>query len=375
MRIGAVLLVLLCLPGTFARADDQQAYLGIFVNTWVMKMAGMPEIKLPEGIKLPPGAAAMMPGQAQRRLDVRLWSPGIAPADARASLAIPAGLKLGPKLDLDIYRPKAEEAADTKDMPPGYDITKMTIKRYWGSSEKVKDGQPEVIRFDGLTPEQQRAMREQARRAQSAGSYFYKPDWTTAHWPTGSKPGTVEKDAGMPGHYELTTTYTGSVALDVPANVDFLAPIEMSGPNLTEAIAFEQPIAFRWQAIPTVLGYHASIVGMQGKDTIILWSSSEIRTDPGFSWDFLEMAQVRELVRTTAMMAGDRVDVTVPAGIFKDCDFVNFTMVGYGPGTALDKAQPLPRVQTKTTLNIMLGGKMMKLPGGFGGLRPGKEGE
>jgi len=39
-------------------------------------------------------------------------------------------------------------------------------------------------------------------------------------------------------------------------------------------------------------------------------------------------------------------------------------MIGYGPGTALDQAQPLPRVQTKTTLTAMLGGKMMKGRGG-----------
>ena len=35
------------------------------------------------------------------------------------------------------------------------------------------------------------------------------------------------------------------------------------------------------------------------------------------------------------------------------------TMIGYGSGAALAEGQPLPRVQTKTTLNAMLGGKAM----------------
>jgi len=43
-----------------------------------------------------------------------------------------------------------------------------------------------------------------------------------------------------------------------------------------------------------------------------------------------------------------------------------FMMVGYGPGAALDKGQPLPRIQTKTTLSIMLSGKGMSGMAGMG---------
>ncbi|MGG7382431.1 hypothetical protein ACQ7B2_27995, partial [Escherichia coli] len=57
----------------------------------IPNIPGMPKIKLP--------------GQPSRALTVRLWSPGIAPADATATLAIPAGLKLGQRLNLSIYRP------------------------------------------------------------------------------------------------------------------------------------------------------------------------------------------------------------------------------------------------------------------------------
>lgn len=74
---------------------------------------------------------------------------------------------------------------------------------------------------------------------------------------------------------------------------------------------------------------------------------------------FLQMAEVRDYVSKTVFMGPDRTSVNVPAGIFKDADFAMLNMVGYGPGAALDKAQPLPRIQTKTSLMVMLGGKKM----------------
>jgi len=79
---------------------------------------------------------------------------------------------------------------------------------------------------------------------------------------------------------------------------------------------------------------------------------------------FLQMAEVREFVKQTVFMSGDRTKVNVPAGIFENCDMAMFNMVGYGPGAALDKAQPIPRIQTKTSLRITLGGKGMDRLGG-----------
>jgi hypothetical protein len=42
------------------------------------------------------------------------------------------------------------------------------------------------------------------------------------------------------------------------------------------------------------------------------------------------------------------------------------TMVGYGPGAALGAGQPLPRIQTKTSLMATLGGKAMSGMGNLG---------
>lgn len=379
-----LLVFALLVTASAAHAVGDQAYLGMFVETSVMKMAGMPAMpQMPAGMDMSklgkiPGMGKMMSMWApQRKLDVRLWSPGLAPETAAASIAPPAGLKQGPKLDLDIYRPqpekgKTEGGGGTAGAPGGQ--TEMTIKYYWGSSATVRPGQPKVIKFGSLTPDQKRLMQDSARKAQASGSYFYKPDWTTGYWPTDKQPGSIAKDAALPGTYALTTNYCGNVSIDCPSNVDFLDPIDMTSPDLTEQPDRTQAIKFAWKPIPNLLGSHAMIFGMEGKTTIIMWSSSEVWRDDMMSvdWGYLQMAEVRQFVKDKIMMPGDQSDVTVPEGIFKDCDMASMQMVGYGPGAALEKVQPIPRIQTKTTLNLMLGGKGM--PGGPGGM-PGRGGK
>lgn len=345
-----LLVLALCLVGSQLYAIENQAYFGMFVDTQVMKIVGMPEMPVIPGMPPMPN----MPGVPRRVLNLRLWSPTIAAPDATAALTIPDALKLGKELKLELYRPKAEGGEPIKDDPA--DNPKFTIKYYWGSSATVKDGQPLVITWKGLSDEEQVRMREEVRRKDS---YFYKPNWTTGYWPTKAQPGQIAKGAKLLGHYALKTNYTGNVEFDVPKEVDFLAPIEVTSPVLSKKVALDKAITFKWKAIPQLLGSHAMIMGMIGKDTLIIWSSSETKQSLGMQWDYMQMADVKALVQSKAMMAPEQTEVIVPVGIFKDCDFVNLSMVGYGPGTARDETQPLPRVQSKTTLTIMLGGKKM----------------
>jgi hypothetical protein len=345
-------------------SSQDQAYFAILAETKMGRMAGQPVFdlsQLPAGFKLPP-EAMMYAGKPVRILNVRLWSPSIAPADAKASVTPPDGLKQGNKLDLDLYRP--EGAGGTTDKIKGFDpdsTPDYTIKIYWGSSETIKEGQPKIIKWTGMTVDQKEAMKENARRAQAASSYYYKPDWTTGYWPTKKQAGNIDAAASLVGKYALTTTYTGNVEIEAPQDVDFLAPIEVTSPNLENKIDLKKAITFNWKEIPHALGLYGSVMAMEGKNTLIIWSSSEVFVDQLMAdMGFLQMAEVRDFVKKTMFMAGDRTNVSIPAGIFQNADMAVFNMVGYGPGAALEKAQPLPRIQTKTTLQVMLGGKMMR---------------
>jgi hypothetical protein len=340
-------------------APDDQAFLAILAETKVGRIAGMemPDLsELPPGFKLPP-EAMMFAGKAARILNVRLWSQGIAPQDAKATLVPPPGLKQGDQLNLDLFRPTGTSSGPARDFDPD-STPDFTMKIYWGSSETVKEGQPKIIRWGDLTDEQKEAMKQKARESRPGNSYFYRPNWTTGFWPTPKQPGQIDAMASLVGKYSLTTTYTGNVEIEAPDNVNFLAPIEFSAPNLSKKIDLKKSINFEWKLIPNVLGQYATIMGMEGKSTLVLWTSSEVFANELMGdMGFMQMADVRDRVVKTMFMAPDRTKVSVPAGIFQNADTVMMNMAGYGPGAALEKAQPLPRIQTKTSINIILGGK------------------
>lgn len=355
--------LLLALLASLAGAVENQAYWGMFAETSLMKIAGMPE--MPAMTNVPDIPGMVLPGRPSRTLNVRLWSPNLAPKTATATITPPAGLKVGPEMTLELYRPKGDKPEPVENFDPDK-VPDFTIKLYWGSSATVKAGQPQIIRWADMPQDQKDAMREQARKAsRNANSYFYKPNWTTGYWPTKRQKGAIANDASLMGSYVLNTNYTGGITLDVPKEVEFLAPIELTAPKLDQQPALDKALGFAWTPVPNVLGSYASVIGMIGQNTLIMWVSSETRVDMAEDWDYMQMATVRDYVKQNTFMAPDRKDVTAPAGIFKDCDFVMLRMVGYGPGAALGEGQPLPRMQTKTSLNVMLGGKMMQDMGGM----------
>lgn len=344
--------------------QSDQAFFAILAETKVGRMAGMPLMdmsQIPAGFKLPK-EAMMFAGVPTRILNMRLWSPSIAPAGATASVVPPAGLKQGNKLDLELYRPQASDTTggQVKNFDPDSN-PEFTVKIYWGSSETVKEGQPRVIKWGGLTDEQKAAMKENARNAQAGNSYFYKAGWTTGFWPTEKQKGDIGMDASLVGKYSLTTSYTGNVEIEAPSQVTFLDPITVTSPNLEKKTDLKKSMPFVWNSVPNCLGFYGWIFAMEGKNTLVIWSSSEV-FDEGLMGDmgFLQMAQVRDYVARTVFMPGDATKVSVPAGIFVNADIVMMQMAGYGPGAALEKAQPLPRIQTKTSLQLMLGGKQMR---------------
>ena len=237
---------------------------------------------------------------------------------------------------------------------------------YWGSSATVQDGQPKIIKIGDLTPDMIKEMSKRAKQAspmrggKDSDSFFYKPNWTTGHWP-GSGAGDIDEAASLSGSYKLTTNYTGNVGIDVPTEVDFLPAIDISAPDLSTKPSLDQSLEFKWGQITNALGINASIIGIEGQNTLVIWSPSQVYTNAFMAnTDYMQMADVKQSVSDKVFLDGTATTVTVPAGIFSNSDIVSMTMVAYGPGTALDGSQPIPRVQTKSTLQVLLGGKKMK---------------
>lgn len=347
MRKLITFIVTLCLAGIAIAAEDQ-ALLAIYADTISNRMAGIQAA--PAGIPF-----TLQGKEPFRQLTVRLWSPGAAPENATAELVIPEGLKLDQKINLGIRRPQ-----DNAEAIAGFDPDankEFTVKIFRGSADAAKEGQPEVIRWDKLNDEQRAALREAVRTAAASQSTYFKANWTTAYWPDAKEAKTIANDAKLAGKYALTTSYTGNVEITVPDNVDFLAPIELVNPDLNAAAALDSALKLKWNAVNGAQAYHAMIFGLQGKDTLVIWDSSEAQRDISTNWDTLDIAQIAEQVQEKALLAADATELSVPAGIFNECDLVFMHMVGFGQGAAANEGQPLPRVQTRTVLNVLLGGK------------------
>ncbi|CAN5460742.1 hypothetical protein BH11ARM1_BH11ARM1_05160 [soil metagenome] len=363
MKTFALVGLSLCGVAVFASTAEDHAFLGIFAETKVNKLVGMPVFEMPElppGVKLPPGI--QLPGMPSRTLDVRLWSPGIAPDGATADIDAPTGLKQGPKLKLDLYRPKPGEGQATGG-PGNLDpdkIPSFTIKMYWGSSATIREGQPKIITWGGLTPDQKATMQRQASQARAASSsYFYKPDWTTGYWPSSKNGVEITNDATLAGKYQLNSSYVTPVGLDVPSTVNFLPPINMTSPDLSKRPDLAKSLDFAWAGLTGELGSHASVIGMIGQNTIIMWNSSEVFVERMMGdTSYMQMSDVRERVASKEFMGPDQAKMTVPAGIFKDVDIAMMQMTAWGPGAATDGPTAM-RMQTKSSLSIMLGGKKM----------------
>lgn len=349
-----------------ANSETGQTQLTVFAETTSMRMAGMPDIsglsKQLSDMAIPGTEANPMLSGPRKKMRVRLWSPSIAPKDAVAELFIPAGLKLGEKLALEIYRPKDGDMPDsTKDSGDDYTsekLSKCTIKYYWGSGEKVKEGQPMILKWDDIPENQKMEIMKQADMVVSKkqSPLFYRPNWSTGYWPTEKGKSGVGKDAKMQGTYRLSTNYAGNTSVSVPENVNFLEAFVLTSPGLQQIPSFDKVINFKWNPIQNLVGSQAMIIGITGEDEITIWSSSEIQTMEVVFSEYPETDEVKRMVDEKIFMPPSQTEVTVPEKIFTGCNSVFMMMNGYGNGVLTNDGSIISKVRAKTNLMVMLKG-------------------
>ncbi len=344
-----------------AQENRDKAYLALWATTQNMSLPGLPG--LPEGLKLedlPPEAAAALGALASGRkeLEVRLWSPGTAPAAATANLDVPAGLKLGSTLPLEIYRPEVRKAEAAKSViPEEYRITDdFEIRQYWGCSETVLPGQPKIWKISDLPPADREAWKRYSTQGMGA---IEKPDWTEAMWPNAkSQAGTnplLVKPGSLQGDHKLRTSYLGDAAFRVSGPVDFLDPVVFTSPKPGSA-DLKQFIHLSWKPVASVLGYHLTAVAPKGRKLLIMWAGGKTYEGMGAGMQFPQMSEVRALVEKGVYLPPSATSCNIPAGIFEGCQNVMVNMTAYGPGQAFDAPNsPAIRVQTRSIGMLTLG--------------------
>ena len=347
-----------------AQESRDGAYMALWATTQSMVVPGL-DGGLPPGLdlnSLPPAARAQIEGLLgpKKLLEVRLWSPGAAPANAKANLDIPAALQLGETLPLDISRPEQRKPEATQ-APKEFRLADdFEIRLYWGCSESVAAGQPKVMNLSTLTGPEREAWK---RAANQGAGYVEKPDWTQAVWPNakqaqGGRPGAPNfggppKAGSLKGGYTLKTSYLGQAPFTV-TQADFLDAVVFTSPG--KDINLKRAIPLAWKPIPTALGLHLFAVAMKDSKTLIMWSAGPNSGGTAAAPSFPSMAEVKEMVEKGVFLRPEVGTCSIPAGIFDGTQAAMLQMIAYGPGQAFESPNaPNIRVQTRSMGMLPLG--------------------
>ncbi|HEY5292870.1 MAG TPA: hypothetical protein VIJ43_11215 [Burkholderiales bacterium] len=278
------------------------------------------------GMEMPPGMAGMMPPgmQGGKRMKLELGSSQQAGGDAHAAHAIPPGLSMGQSLPL--LTPHIERApARERDDEPEFERPKGRMLIYWGCGEAVRPGQPVIIDFASLNPQ------DAARAFRSRG--ISRPrgpapgrNRTYGIWPNQEDSRAVPPAGSLQGDHAIAGNYSPQIRFAVGERHDFMEAVAFDPVRKSPGGAF----AVKWKTVPTATGYFATAMGQgDNQNDMVTWSSSEIQEMGQMLMDYLPPAEVERLIREKVVMPPQTTECTVPAGVFKS-DAAMFNFIAYG---------------------------------------------
>jgi len=257
-------------------------------------------------------------------MNLDLGSSRPAVGEAHASHAIPAGLSMGQSLPL--LTPHVERApVRESDDEPGFERPKGRMLIYWGCGETVRPGQPVIIDFASLNPQDAaRAFRGRAiARARGPAPGRSR---TYGTWPNQEDARPVPAAGSLQGEHTISGNYTPEIRFAVGERDDFMQAVAFGPVRKTSGGAF----AVKWNKVPTATGYFATAMGQgENKNDIVTWSSSEIQEMGQVLMDYIPPAEVERLIREKVVMPPQTTECTVPAGVFKS-EASMFNFIAYG---------------------------------------------
>jgi hypothetical protein len=278
------------------------------------------------GMEMPPGMGGLMPPgmQGGKRMKLDLGSAQQAGGDAHAAHAIPPGLSMGQSLPL--LTPRIERApAPERDDEPGFERPKGRMLIYWGCGETVRPGQPVIIDFASLNPQDaSRAFRSRSisrPRGPAPGR-----NRTYGTWPNQDDSRPIPPAGSLRGDHAITGNYSPEIRFAVDERHDFMDAVAFDPVRKTSGGAF----AVKWKGVPTATGYFATAMGQgDSQNDLVTWSSSEVQEMGQVLMDYIPPAEVERLIREKVVMPPQTTECTVPAGMFKS-DASMFNFIAYG---------------------------------------------
>lgn len=281
------------------------------------------------GIEMPAGMSGMLPpGMAGgKRLKLDLGSSQPASAAPRAAHGVPPALSMGQSLPLVTPRTertpstRSEEVTEERE----FERPKGRMLLYWGCGEKIRSGQPVILDFASMNPQDAARVFRSHSISRPRGPAPGR-NRTYGAWPNEEDPRAVPENGSLRGDHVISGNYSPEIRFAVGERHDFMNAVAFEPVRRTQDGAF----AVKWNPVPTATGYFATAVGQgENQSEVVMWSSSEVQEMGQALMDYIPPAEVERLIREKIVMAPQTTECMVPAGIFKgEGSMLNF--IAYG---------------------------------------------
>jgi hypothetical protein len=363
---AAVVSILLNIPVVYAAqevaAPEAQAWIDIATFSGMgMPMGGNPMGAL-GGMFGGKGSAGANTFGNTRTMSAGRWVDVTVRARANQSLdeatqAVPAGF-LSPALALKTPKNAPPAPRDDEEVTrEPHEKPKGRMLLYWGCGNEIRPGQPKILDMATATPGDY-AKFFVARSATQRGAHSAAG---RPVWPNPDDSRMVPADASLLGEH----AYSGKGIPDgfrfqIPAAQDLMPPLSLEQADKNGATDLS------WNSISTARAYFVSAMGSNGKEDMVMWSSSEL-ADTGFGlMDYQTNAAVDRWLKEKVLLMPNTTSCTVPKGIFGEHGGM-LRLIAYGdelnlahpprPKNPKVKWEPVwaVKVRVKAVTNGMLG--------------------
>lgn len=226
-----------------------------------------------------------------RSLSANYSSTVRAPQGANGTMTVPAGLGLGPVIPLNITNVEGTDVSAS-----------AKVIHYWGCSETIQKGQPEVINTQH---------KGTGKTVKGGSGGIADPMKLTP----------VPETAQVAGNYAFKISYLGDVNVPMTEKQQFLAPLTITEPANPAEVNTSGAVKISWNPVPNALGYSVMAAGKNAKGETVYWESHK---DATTSWYTMGVAAA---VKAGKLHGPEHKTCTIPAGIFTG--MVGLTVSGY----------------------------------------------
>jgi hypothetical protein len=248
---------------------------------------------------------------------------------------------------------------------------------FWGCGEHAGPGQPYVIDFANMAA----GKGAQAFMAlgQGLGVHPMEPpsparDTTYGEWPNAQSDTSVPGDGSLQGQHTIKGNYTPQINFSLGADQDFLPPFHLTANTKNPSGS----ASLGWRHVDGAQGYFATMIGAQGQDQVVMWTSSENQASAFALPDYLSDGEISRLVAAHALMPPSQTECVIPMEAVQAAGRSGFfNLVAYGGETNLAyPARPAPpqpwrpvwevKVRYRSATSGILGMDLSRMMGGRG---------